>query len=228
MAKKGIYIIPDGPYEVSGDIPLKQVKTTVDEEGASVEWVEGRSYEKQAPYHLCRCGRSGEKPFCNGTHEKMDFTGRETAHHHMCEEDITEYSGEKLTLRDNETLCASMRFCDRGENAWAYTENSADEHCYQAAVEEVGKCPSGRLALLDNDGNQIEPFLNPEIMAVESTVHSCRGPLWVKGGIEVEGYDCTPYEKRNRVTLCRCGESKNKPFCDSSHVYCPHMQGFDK
>jgi CDGSH-type Zn-finger protein len=46
----------------------------------------------------------------------------------------------------------------------------------------------------------------------------CRdGPLLVRGGIPVESEDGRPYEVRNRVTLCRCGHSRNKPFCDGTH-----------
>ena len=46
------------------------------------------------------------------------------------------------------------------------------------------------------------------------------GPIWVRGGITVESADGREYEVRNRVTLCRCGQSSNKPFCDGSHVEC--------
>jgi CDGSH-type Zn-finger protein len=40
----------------------------------------------------------------------------------------------------------------------------------------------------------------------------------VRGSITVEAEDGARYEKRNRVTLCRCGASSNKPFCDGSHA----------
>jgi CDGSH-type Zn-finger protein len=40
----------------------------------------------------------------------------------------------------------------------------------------------------------------------------------VKGGVAVESADGEAYEARNRVTLCRCGRSNNKPFCDGTHV----------
>jgi len=39
----------------------------------------------------------------------------------------------------------------------------------------------------------------------------------VRGKIPIQSADGKIYEKRNRITLCRCGESLNKPFCDSSH-----------
>jgi CDGSH-type Zn-finger protein len=41
----------------------------------------------------------------------------------------------------------------------------------------------------------------------------------VRGGITIESADGVPYEVRNRVTLCRCGRSDNKPFCDASHQF---------
>jgi CDGSH-type Zn-finger protein len=44
------------------------------------------------------------------------------------------------------------------------------------------------------------------------------GPLWVRGGIQVEGADGFLYQRRNRITLCRCGRSQNMPFCDASHA----------
>ncbi len=43
------------------------------------------------------------------------------------------------------------------------------------------------------------------------------GPIWVRGGVRIESAEGKIYEIRNRVTLCRCGKSKNKPFCDSAH-----------
>ena len=43
------------------------------------------------------------------------------------------------------------------------------------------------------------------------------GPLWVTGGVPVTMSNGQPLEVRNRVTLCRCGQSKIKPLCDGSH-----------
>lgn len=229
MEKKKIYITPDGPYEVQGDIPLRVEKTTVDEEGASVDWVPGEKYAVEGTYYLCRCGHSGKKPFCDGSHEKVDFAGAETAAYG---EDIfegsVEYGGPELTLEDNEKLCASARFCDRGINAWNAVEDSGKEENKALAIDEVCKCPSGRLTLKDKQGNAIEPGLPQQISPMESTVHECRGPLVVTGSISVRSADDHEFLPRGRMTLCRCGESKNKPFCDSTHVECAHMKGFDE
>jgi CDGSH-type Zn-finger protein len=43
------------------------------------------------------------------------------------------------------------------------------------------------------------------------------GALWVSGSIPIERSDGQPFEARNRVMLCRCGNSKNKPLCDGTH-----------
>ena len=52
---------------------------------------------------------------------------------------------------------------------------------------------------------------------VDDLQKNCEGPLWVRGGIPIESADGTLYEIRNRVTLCRCDKSDNKPLCDGSH-----------
>ena len=52
------------------------------------------------------------------------------------------------------------------------------------------------------------------------------GPIYVSGGIRVESFDGRGYEIRNRQTLCRCGGSKNKPFCDCSHFYIKFQAGY--
>ena len=67
-------------------------------------------------------------------------------------------------------------------------------------------------------GKTIEPELEPSIVVIEYPPRGEHGPLWVRGGIPVVSADGKPYHIRNRLTLCRCGRSENKPFCDGSHV----------
>ena len=73
-------------------------------------------------------------------------------------------------------------------------------------------------AFWDNGGKAIEPDFEPSIGLVMDTQAGKMGPLWVRGGIPIESADGKTYEIRNRVTLCRCGKSSNKPFCDGSHL----------
>jgi len=71
----------------------------------------------------------------------------------------------------------------------------------------------------DPDTNKPYEVQFPEsIGVVEDPQMGCNGPLWVRGGIPVEGVDGKTYEVRNRVTLCRCGKSGNMPFCDGRHA----------
>jgi CDGSH-type Zn-finger protein len=64
----------------------------------------------------------------------------------------------------------------------------------------------------------IENKFEPSIDILEDPQAKMSGPIGLRGDIQLEGADGTKYEKRNRITLCRCGRSKNKPFCDSSHI----------
>ena len=85
-------------------------------------------------------------------------------------------------------------------------------------VENSADCPSGRLVVIDKEsGVTVEPVLEKSIGFVLDPAMGVDGPYWVRGGIPVFSVDGKRYEVRNRITLCRCGQSTNKPFCDSSH-----------
>ena len=91
-------------------------------------------------------------------------------------------------------------------------ERSDDTQVRTQIMAMVEKCPSGTLSYtLGADSEIIEPDLPKEIAVTPD------GPLWVSGGIPIERRDSQPLETRNRMTLCRCGASKNKPFCDGTH-----------
>jgi hypothetical protein len=86
------------------------------------------------------------------------------------------------------------------------------------AIEEARDCPSGRLVVWDKKTDKpVEPEFERSVGLVEDPQVGVSGPIWVRGGIPAESADGKTYEIRNRVTLCRCGKSSNKPFCDSSH-----------
>lgn len=224
-----IKILPGGPYEVSKDVPLRQAVIETDAEGTSVTWGEGKEYPAQEEaYHLCRCGHSAEKPYCDGTHKEVGFEGTEVAGHEPYLAGCKRYQGQTVDLLDNESLCASMRFCDRALGAWDAAIESGDPANRALAIEQACNCAAGRLTVVEKDGTPHEPELPREVSPVEDTAADMKGPLWVKGGIPVEGADGQMYEKRNRMTLCRCGESGNLPFCDTSHLRCPHMEGLDE
>jgi len=79
-SKMRIVVTHNGPYLVKGGIPLVRKSQVVSEFGEPLTWkVEGSLETPDDEYALCRCGRSGHKPFCDGTHAKTGFVGTETA-----------------------------------------------------------------------------------------------------------------------------------------------------
>lgn len=214
-----IKVCEDGPYTVYGSIPLSEQILISDEAGLSTGWREGKKFPLQEEYDLCRCGRSKNKPFCDGSHSDFAFDGAETASREPFER-FTEPKtiGPELELTDAPVFCAVARFCDRAGGAWDNTRASSDPASKSIAIQEVGDCPAGRLVLHDKKGNLVEPDFEPSIGLVIDPVEEVAGPIWVRGGIPIESADGFVYEIRKRVTLCRCGYSNNKPFCDGRHT----------
>ena len=218
-AKKGlIRVSKNGPYLISADIPLIEQIINIDAEGYPRGWRQGREYPTKEAYSLCRCGRSKHRPFCDGTHTGSNFRGSETAGQERYLERPERIDGPTLTLTDVPDLCSVAGFCERAGGIWDLTRQSRKPTARKYAIEEAGDCPSGRLVVWDNEtGNAIEPKFERSIGVTRDPRNDKLGPLWVRGGISIESADGVTYEIRNRVTLCCCGKSRNKPFCDGSH-----------
>jgi CDGSH-type Zn-finger protein len=213
-----IMITKDGPYLVSGGLPIDiQI---IGKEGEPEKWVKGRDMPSNKPCALCRCGQSKDKPFCDGTHAKVGFDGTETASGEPFDKQAQVMNGPTLRLKDAPALCSAARFCHRGGGTWELTHHSDDPKVRELAIEEACNCPSGRLVEYDKrTGKVIEKEFEQSISLIEDPQNKVSGPIWLKGGVTVESSDGSTYEVRNRVTLCRCGgSSKNKPFCDGTHI----------
>lgn len=219
--KKGearIQVTKDGPYLVSGGIPLVKQVLVCDRRGNSVGWKEGDRVPAPETYALCRCGRSKNRPFCDGTHAKSHFRGTETASRVPYLERAEWTEGRDIRLSDAPGFCSHARFCVRGRGIWDLI-GSGGEEAGRTALDMAANCHSGRLVAWDRKtGKPVEPDLEKSIGLVEGPKEGMIGPLWVRGGIPVIAADGFAYEVRNRVTLCRCGRSGNKPFCDGSHM----------
>jgi CDGSH-type Zn-finger protein len=214
-----IVVSKNGPYIVSGGVPLKKEIIVADREGIPVRWSGGMKYPDKKSYSLCRCGASKKMPYCDGEHVKTAFDGTERAPRKPYLEQAETYRGPGLVLTDAEKLCAIALFCHRGGDAWNLTERSGDPAARDMAVQECCDCPSGRLVAWDKKMSMsFEPAFPQSIGLVEDPVHHVSGPVWVKGNVPIESHDGASYEARNRVTLCRCGRSMNKPFCDGNHI----------
>jgi CDGSH-type Zn-finger protein len=218
-AKYRIKVTPDGPYIISGNIPMSKQVIIPDSKGYSYKWEEGIKYPDKEQYMLCRCGHSGNKPYCDGTHATIEWNGTETASTDDYLQQARRLRGPKMDLTDVQRLCASGRFCDRGLGTWKLTQKSDNPENHDMAIQQACDCPSGRLVAWDKEtGQAIEPDFDPSIGIIEDPKAKVSGPIWARGGIPVQACDGTEYEVRNRVTLCRCGRSENKPFCDATHV----------
>ncbi|MGO9785851.1 MAG: CDGSH iron-sulfur domain-containing protein [Stellaceae bacterium] len=220
-SKTGVRVVisKDGPYRVSGEIPLSRQTIVTDEEGGSETWQEGKTFPAQETYALCRCGQSKKKPFCDGTHTRIKFDGTETASREPYLKQAQLLDGPVLALTDAESLCAFGRFCDPHGKVWNQVARSDEPRIRASFVRQVENCPAGRLVAWDKAaGKPLEPKLPVSIGLIEDPAQQCSGPLWLRGGIAVVAADGFAYEVRNRVTLCRCGQSRNKPFCDGTHA----------
>lgn len=214
-----IKVSHNGPYFISGGIPLIQEEIREDSEGNCHSWYKIKQYPPNETYALCRCGHSGNKPFCDGTHTKINFDGTETADDEPYKESAQVIEGPDLILADKKNLCVHARFCLRAGGIWNLVRQSDNQDAKEIAIQEAANCPSGRLVVYDKKtGKAIEPEFEKSIVVTEYPSRWEYGPLWVRGGIPVESADGKIYEIRNRVTLCRCGRSQNKPFCDGRHA----------
>jgi CDGSH-type Zn-finger protein len=208
-----VEVTEDGPYQVVGGVPLARTAQVETEFGEPVAWEPDVAIPAPETYRLCRCGNSATKPFCDDTHDRVAFDGKEVADRGTYDERAYPYRGGDLTLFDDRTLCTRAGYCgDRFRNVWAMIADAADPEVAERIRHMSRLCPSGRIATQpDGAEERDEPAFAASIGVIRN------GPLWVRGGISVVASDGEPYEIRNRLTLCRCGHSENKPFCDGSH-----------
>ena len=214
-----ITIVKNGPYIVQGEVPLAEQHIEINAAGESIDWREGKTFAHETKFKLCRCGQSENKPFCDGTHKKVGFDGTETASREPYDDQAQTIDGPTLSLKDAESLCAFARFCDPAGQVWGLVERTNEEGPRIQFLHEAGSCPGGRLVAVENEsGADMEPRLPVSIGLVIDTRAKVNGPIWVRGGIPITAADGYMYEVRNRVALCRCGRSENKPYCNGSHA----------
>jgi CDGSH-type Zn-finger protein len=211
-----IRIIKDGPYFVSGSIPLSE-KFIVPRGGGYV-YEEGRALPQRESYLLCRCGKTRTPPFCDGSHLKNHFDGTETACKSGYHARAARIIGSGIDLLDD-GRCAFARFCHRDSgDAWQLAEDSSTDFRHDEAIIAANECPTGRLTAVEKNGTEHEPEYVAGIEILQDPEEQVSAGIFVKGGVPIESADGSVYEIRNRVVLCRCGMSGNKPFCDSRHV----------
>ena len=220
---KRIEVFENGPFILRGNIPVVRKTQVVTEYGEPITWKKGPTLE-QGPDDdaLCRCGHSHRKPFCDGTHCEIEFDGTETADPRpTTERRVRIPGGKQIIVRRDYSLCMEAGFCgNRFGTVDTMLDQVDDPNVLSQVIAMIERCPSGSYTYTLSEGDEdIEPDLPQEVAAVTEMTDKgpIMGPLWVTGGIPVERSDGQPLETRNRVTLCRCGLSKNKPLCDGEH-----------
>ena len=220
-AKGKIIIRPNGSYRVEGDIPLVKKSQIVSEYGEPLNWKVDDEIPVEGSYSLCRCGHSSNKPFCDGTHKVIGFDGTETAPTNTYAERQYAESGKGIVIKDDHSLCMDAGFCGNRKTNIMRMLAHTDEPAVRAEIMAmIDRCPSGTYAYsLTPEGEDIEADLPAQIAVTTEITDEgpIQGPLWVTGYIEVERSDQQPFETRNRVTLCSCGQSGIKPLCDGTH-----------
>ena len=125
-SKVRVTVSENGPYVVTGDIPLAKQTIATDAEGGSEAWQKGPDVAHRETYALCRCGALQTKPFCDGSHFKICFDGAETASRDAYIDQAKMLDGPTLQLTDAESLCAFGRFCDPNGNVWSQVTQTDD------------------------------------------------------------------------------------------------------
>jgi CDGSH-type Zn-finger protein/uncharacterized Fe-S cluster protein YjdI len=126
------------------------------------------------------------------------------------------YTGERANVSWHGRICIHIGECGRaqgelfigGRKPWCQPDLVADEEVYEVVL----RCPTGALSVEFADGSRAEQA------EAENTVHvAYNGPLFVRGDLVIDGAPDSIEGLKFRAALCRCGKSKNKPFCDNSH-----------
>lgn len=210
-----VHVTTDGPIRVRGGVRLTRKVPIETEHGEPVAWAAPEPVPARDTYLLCRCGGSAAKPFCDGSHARAGFdgSGPDDGAAPAYAERSRAYEGTGLVVRDDRSICVHAGFCgDRLTNVWKMVHSSDDTAVRARIMAMVERCPSGALTyVVPGFDGDVEPDLAPGIGVVAD------GPLWLTGGLPVTFAQGADPEPRNRVTLCRCGGSANKPLCDGTH-----------
>ncbi|HSF19408.1 MAG TPA: (4Fe-4S)-binding protein [Vicinamibacteria bacterium] len=126
------------------------------------------------------------------------------------------YTNEAIDITYDSSRCIHAEECvnglpsvfDTARRPWIFPGGASAD----ALAAVITKCPSGALHFTRFDGGTPEAPFEPATI-----VPTPRGPLYVRGRIELRSADGQAVIEETRLALCRCGESRNKPFCDNSH-----------
>jgi CDGSH-type Zn-finger protein len=215
--KPKISPLPNGPYYLVNDMEPKVVENLQNSKGEPLSLVTGVA--------LCRCGASNNKPFCDGTHATIGFSSKNkipaddnNGTEYKVRDKRKSYVDKEITIHDNRRICSHASECVNSLSS-VFKLNSRpwinpDSARTDEIIDTIRKCPSGALSYSINDIEYRDPNEREPMVTV-----SKNGPYLITGGIDLIGENIKWGEgaSREHYTLCRCGASNNKPFCDGTH-----------
>ena len=169
--------------------------------------------ETEETMALCRCGGSASKPFCDGTHKTNGFS---SANHNGRVADRREdYRANNITIHDNRHICSHAGHCTDNlaavfrlrEEPWIHPDAASQGEI----IKVINRCPSGALSY-SIDGREVRDRSSDLMIYV-----SHNGPYEISGKPVLCGTKQGEGASAEHYTLCRCGGSQNKPFCDGTH-----------
>ncbi len=215
--KPKILPLPNGPYYLLNDMQPKIVENLQNSKGELLSTVSGVA--------LCRCGASKNKPFCDGTHATIGFSTENkvgesvgSGEKKVIKDKRKDYVGKKITIHDNRRICSRAAECVNNLasvfklNSRPWIDSDAAE--VKEIVDTIRKCPSGALSYsIDGIEYRDQNDRNPMVTVSKD------GPYVITGSVDLIGDNIQFGEgvSKEHYTLCRCGASNNKPFCDGMH-----------
>ena len=206
-----IQVASDGPYLVTNARQL-------------VSWL-GQELPARPQLALCRCGQSQLKPLCDGSHAATGFSGAKDPDRVPDRRD--NYVGQQVDILDNRGICQHSGYCtDRLATVFHAREEpfvTPSGGRMDEIIRAVRDCPSGALsyAIDGREAREDVDYHGTREQAIEVTKD---GPYRVTGEIPLVdpgGADVPRAQgsSTEHYALCRCGQSKNKPFCSGAHWY---------
>ena len=169
----------------------------------------GENQEIRGDCFLCRCGESKNAPYCDGTHKSVGFSGENVAQE---EKGFRVWEGKNIKTYFNIDACMHVFHCKplkelREKEALDETGTIAQE-----IMKVVQACPSGALSYeLSKDFEEPTTPFDVEVDIIEGA------EIRIQKEFEPQNFELQERQPRDKATLCRCGLSNNKPYCDAAH-----------
>jgi len=203
--KPKIACLSNGPYYLLNDPTPRVIPNIQSSTGEPRSTITGVA--------LCRCGGSNNKPFCDGTHGKIGFADAKLTDGVLNRR--VSYTGKGITIHDNRGICAHAGHCtDNLASVFKLNEEpwiDPDGTSVEKVIDTIKRCPSGALSYTVNGVEHRDQDREPMVTVTKD------GPYAITGGIELTTQPLGEGASTEHYTLCRCGGSKNKPFCDGTH-----------